>query len=131
MTTAVHRARSYPPGRKSPCGWQFLRFSVTFIGYMEACAKRFGDVFTLRPYPFEPLVAAVAPVDVHAILTDRERFAGGGAARLIEPVTGRRSVILASGDAHMHQRKLLLPPFHGEMMERWTDTIAEVAARRL
>ena len=38
------------------------------------------------------------------------------------------SVILLDGDAHMEQRKLMLPAFHGERMERLTDLVSRVTA---
>lgn len=55
----------------------------------------------------------------------------GEGARVLEPVVGSNSVILLDGDAHMRQRKLLLPAFHGEKMERLTGLMAEVAEREV
>ena len=45
---------------------------------------------------------------------------------MLEPLVGANSVILLDGDAHMEQRKLMLPAFHGERMERLTDLVARV-----
>ena len=50
---------------------------------------------------------------------------------MLEPVVGSNSVILLDGDAHMEQRKLMLPTFHGEKMERLTGLMAEVAEREV
>jgi cytochrome P450 len=50
----------------------------------------------------------------------------GEGARVLEPLVGRHSVILLDGDAHMEQRKLILPAFHGDRMERLTDLVREV-----
>jgi len=122
---------SSPPGPRSPRAWQFARFTLGFIDYLERCAARYGDVFTLRPPPFDGFVVATGPAEVHQILTDRERFAGGDAAWLLEPITGRGSVILAAGEPHMRQLKRLLPPFHGDRLARWQDDIAAVAEREL
>src|SRR5262245_27586233 len=120
-----------PPGPRSPKAWQFARFTLGFVDYLERCAARYGDVFTLRPPPFDGFVVATGPEEVHQILTDRERFAGGDAAWLLEPITGRGSVILAAGEPHMRQRKRLLPPFHGDRLARWQDEIAAIAEREL
>jgi cytochrome P450 len=38
----------------------------------------------------------------------------GEGANVLEPLVGRNSVILLDEDAHMEQRKLMLPAFHGE-----------------
>ena len=44
---------------------------------------------------------------------------------------GRFSLLTLDGDDHMRQRKLLLPPFHGEAVRRYRDLIAEIAAREV
>src|SRR5919198_6535825 len=55
----------------------------------------------------------------------------GEGARVLEPVVGSYSVILLDGSAHIEQRKLMLPAFHGEKMERLTGLMEEVAEREL
>ena len=44
---------------------------------------------------------------------------------------GHHSVLLLDGGAHMEQRKLMLPAFHGEQMDRLSDLMAEVAEREV
>src|SRR5436190_20171020 len=53
----------------------------------------------------------------------------GEGARILEPVLGRNSVILLDEGAHMEQRKLMLPAFHGEKMQRLSGLMADVAER--
>lgn len=55
----------------------------------------------------------------------------GAGARVLEPVVGRESVILLDGRAHMEQRKLMLPAFHGERMERLSALMTEVTEREV
>jgi cytochrome P450 len=50
----------------------------------------------------------------------------GIGSRVLEPLVGRHSVILLDEGPHMEQRKLLLPAFHGERMERLADLVTEV-----
>jgi cytochrome P450 len=120
-----------PPGPGETSAVQLWRFNRDFLGFMEDCVARYGDTFTIRPFPYDRFVVATAPADVEAVLTDRERFAGGDAAGLIEPVVGRYSVILASGQTHMRQRKRLLAPFHGEHVAKWAQRIEALAADEL
>ena len=40
-------------------------------------------------------------------------------------------MILLDEDAHLEQRKLMLPAFHGERMERLTGLVAEVTEREV
>jgi cytochrome P450 len=46
----------------------------------------------------------------------------------VAPVMGPSSVVVLTGPEHMRQRKLLLPPFHGERMREYGEVI--VAATR-
>ncbi len=46
-------------------------------------------------------------------------------------MVGTNSVILLDEAAHLEQRKLMLPAFHGERMERLSDLIAAVTDREL
>jgi cytochrome P450 len=55
----------------------------------------------------------------------------GEGARVLEHVVGRNSVILLDEDAHLSQRKLMLPAFHGERMERLAGLVTEVAEREV
>ena len=50
---------------------------------------------------------------------------------MLEPVVGSNSVILLDEGAHMEQRKLMLPAFHGERMERLTGLMEEVTAEEV
>jgi cytochrome P450 len=49
----------------------------------------------------------------------------------LRPVVGPNSVLTAVGPRHMRQRKLLLPPFHGEAIEQYTQMIADAAEREI
>ena len=42
-------------------------------------------------------------------------------------MVGRRSVLVLDDAEHMSQRKLLLPPFHGERMKAYGELMTEVA----
>jgi cytochrome P450 len=49
----------------------------------------------------------------------------------LRPIVGPNSVLTAVGPRHMRQRKLLLPPFHGEAIERYSQLIADAADREI
>ncbi len=126
------RTHALPPGPASPGPWQLIRCQADFAGYLDACVRRHGPLFTLRMPPFEAFVAATEPQDVETILLDtRTRFEQGAASAILEPLVGPASLILSSGPQHMRQRKSLLPAFHGGLAERWERAIAEIAERQL
>ncbi len=125
------RQSSLPPGPSTPRLHQLWRFNADFVDFMASNAERYGEVFTIRVPPYDAVVVATAPLDIQAILCDRERFVGGEAASFLVPLVGERSVIVSSGGAHLRQRKLLLPPFHGERVRGWAEKIEAIAAEEL
>jgi len=49
----------------------------------------------------------------------------------LRPIVGPNSVLTLLGEKHMRQRKLLLPPFHGEAVQRYVSMIALAAEREI
>ncbi|MCV7347786.1 cytochrome P450 [Mycolicibacterium rhodesiae] len=49
----------------------------------------------------------------------------------IEPVVGKNSLILLSGEAHRRARSVLAPPFRNELMRDYVDLIAESTEREI
>src|SRR5262249_41874446 len=60
---------------------------------------------------------------------DPEVFHGGEPNRGVAPFVGDRSVLLLDGRAHHRERKLLMPPFHGERLAVYADVIRELTER--
>jgi cytochrome P450 len=54
-------------------------------------------------------------------------FHAGEANTILLPLVGDHSVLLLDDDAHMQQRKLMLPPLHGKRMARYGDLMRDVA----
>ena len=99
---------------------------------MEDCARRYGDMFTLRITNEGTWVFVTDPDAVKQIFTGDPRLLHAGEANVVLlPLLGSHSVLLLDEDAHMAQRKLMLPPFHGERMRGYEQTMAEVAAREI
>jgi cytochrome P450 len=48
---------------------------------------------------------------------------------VLAPILGPRSVLLLDGPEHLRQRRLLLPPFHGERMRHYGALMTEAAER--
>ncbi|HEX5763414.1 MAG TPA: cytochrome P450 [Solirubrobacterales bacterium] len=121
-----------PPGPAAPQAVQFLGFWMRPLAYLERCRQRYGKRFTIR-LPFTPPFVMIAdPEQVKEIFTaPPDVLQPGVGARVLEPVVGVNSVILLDEPAHMEQRKLMLPAFHGERMERLTGLMHEVAAAEI
>jgi cytochrome P450 len=122
-----------PPGSRLPGVIQALLYARDPVGLLERYQRRYGNVFSL-PFPaFGRLVYVADPELVKQVFTGDPAtlHAGEANARALEPVVGRFSLLTLDGADHMRQRKLLLPPFHGEAVQRYRDLIAEIAAEEV
>jgi cytochrome P450 len=95
--------------------------------FMERCRERYGDTFTITIRNEGTWVFLSHPDDVRQVFTGDPRLLRAGEANaVLRPVVGSRSVLLLDEPDHMTQRKLMLPPFHGERMQRYGELMAEV-----
>src|SRR5690349_10402842 len=120
---AIARARSFPPGPDWPALWQTWHWATRPLPFLDDCAQRYGDPFTMRLSVIGPLVTVRAAELVRQVFTaDPDVLTAGDSRLILEPLVGRNSVLLLDGEAHMQRRRLLLPPFHGERMHAYAVT---------
>jgi cytochrome P450 len=98
---------------------------------MDRCARRLGDSFTLTFFPSGLKLTLVSdPEAVKTVFTAPPELAPSGTSSSpVAPIVGPSSVLVLTGPEHMRQRKLLLPPFHGERMREYEDVIVEATRR--
>ena len=117
-----------PPGPRAPRAVQTLGWVTRPGPFMRRCHARYGDVFTVRIAQEGNWVFLAHPDLVKQVFTGDPRVmhAGEGNA-ILGPVVGDGSVLLLDEDPHMRERKLLLPPLHGERMQRYGELMTEIA----
>jgi cytochrome P450 len=99
---------------------------------MESCRARYGKRFTIRLLQSPPFVYLSDPDEIKEIFTaPPDVLHPGEGAKILEPIVGANSVILLDERAHLSQRKLMLPAFHGERMEALTGLLCEVTKREV
>src|ERR671921_2077568 len=119
-----------PPGPRLPRVVQTVAWWKRTIPFLERCRERYGKRFTIRLVQSPPFVYHSRPEHLREIFTaPPEVLHPGEGARILEPVVGANSVILLDERAHLSQRKLMLPAFHGEKMQRLSGLMREVAER--
>jgi cytochrome P450 len=100
--------------------------------YLERARARYGKRFTTRLFGAAPFVVHSDPEHVREIFTaPPDVLHPGEGARVLEPVVGSKSVILLDERAHLEQRKLMLPAFHGERMEALTGLLEAVTEQEV
>ena len=121
-----------PPGPRIPSVIQTIAWWNRTIPFLERCRARYGKRFTVRLIQSPPFVYHSRPEHIKEIFTaPPEVLHPGEGAKLLEPVVGANSVILLDERNHLSQRKLMLPAFHGEKMQRLSDLMREVADREV
>jgi len=123
---------SLPPGPGGPSVLTAARFLLRGSHFLEACHERYGPVFTIRLNTGRTVVIAGDPAIAKEVFQGRPDDLHAGAGNVIlKPILGGRSVLLLDGPEHLRQRRLMLPPFHGERMRAYGETMREVAERHV
>jgi cytochrome P450 len=122
-----------PPSLGIPGALQGLRFARRPMSFALSAQQRFGDVWQIRvPTRSEAFVVTSHPDHLRSLLkadpADAPSLTGESPLR---PILGPNSVLTSVGARHMRQRKLLLPAFHGEAVQRYVEMIADVARQEI
>ncbi|HET8978599.1 MAG TPA: cytochrome P450 [Solirubrobacteraceae bacterium] len=125
------RTRGLPPGPPLPATLQMVATWTRPAASLEKL-RRYGRRATIR-LPFQPpFVMLWDPDEIRELfLAAPDAVHPGEGARVLEPIVGRNSVILLDERAHLEQRRLLLPAFHGERMQRLSGVMTELAEREV
>jgi cytochrome P450 len=121
-----------PPGPPWPSLLQTVGWWNRPLAFHESCRRRYGKRYTVRLLGSPPFVMHADPEQIREIFTaPPEVLHPGEGARILEPVVGTYSVILLDEKEHLNQRRLMLPAFHGEKMQRLSDLVTEVTEREV
>jgi cytochrome P450 len=121
-------------GSKLPFFLQTLYIIAQPIKFLEACARRYGETFSLRLLGFNspPVVFFSRPEAIGSILNaEADKFEFGKATYVFQPLVGTRSLIMLDGEQHQAMRHLLLPPLHGKKIYGYGQTIIEITTEAI
>src|SRR6476469_2373791 len=103
---------------------QTVRGILNPLYYLERNYKTSVAIFTGKFTNFPPQVIISNPQAIQEIFTaDSKLFESGTGNQIALPLVGSNSLLLLDGDRHLQQRKLLMPPFHGERMKAYGQII--------
>jgi len=121
-----------PPGPRMPAVLQTLGNWTRPTPFLRRARRRYGSTFTMRMVGTPTFVMISDPEQIKEVFqAPPDVLHPGEGARILEPVVGPNSVILLDEAPHLEQRKLLLPAFHGERMQRLSSLMAELADREV
>ncbi len=111
---------------------QILAFSAREIEFVFRWRRELGEVFHFRGIIQGGPTITSHPDHARSLFTaDPSLVPSLTAESPLLPLVGAGSVLTANGPRHLRQRKLLLPPFHGESIQRYVTAIADIAEREI
>ena len=111
---------------------QFSQIRADFPEFLRQSQQQYGDLFKLSPVPFVGLTVVSHPDLIHEILVrDADRYRKSATtAKMIGKFLGE-GVLLAEGQDHRAQRRLLQPAFTGSQLQAYIPLIQEETQRWL
>ncbi|MEG4006842.1 cytochrome P450 [Microcoleus sp. Pol11C1] len=125
-----HATNKLLDGPKDARFVQTVRGLLNPLYYLDSNYQRYGDLFTSKFSNFPPQVIISNPQAIQEIFTsDSKLFESGTGNQITLPLVGSNSLLLLDGDRHLQQRKLLMPPFHGERMKAYGQIICNTTEK--
>ena len=116
------------PGPRIPALAQAAAFYLRPVAFARALRRRYGPDFRIDLPPFGETAYLSDPDSIKAVFTGGDAFRAGEANWVLRPILGDNSVLLLDGDEHLAQRRMLLPPFHGNAVRAYAETVERVTA---
>jgi cytochrome P450 len=121
-----------PPAVALPRALQMVRFTQRQIEFVFRARRELGEVFVMEAGIEGGTTVTCHPDHVRSLFAAKpEHVPSLTAESPLRPIVGPNSVLTANGARHLRQRKLLLPSFHGDAIERYTQMIAAATEREL
>lgn len=121
-----------PPGPPLPAMVQAALMMRYWPRFVEACRRRYGNVFTLRILSMGSWVYLGDPNDIKTVFAgDPAVFHAGEANSLLGVMLGDSSVLILDDDAHRVRRRQMMAPFHRDAVAARTETMAAIAAANI
>jgi cytochrome P450 len=98
---------------------------------MERLRRRYGDAFTIDLPVFGRGVVVSSPELVKQMFTASPDVLVAGESSPVGDMLGPGSLFSLDGAEHLRERRLLLPPFHGDRMKSYEGIIEQEAQREM
>lgn len=120
-----------PPGPRF-AAWQTFNWVTRPYEFLDECAARYGDPFTVDLAGIGKVVMVSHPDAIKDIfLGNADQLRAGAGNHFLRPVLGDHSILVMDGAPHKRHRQLIAPAFHGERMRAYGDVILRNAREHL
>jgi cytochrome P450 len=125
-------ASKLPPGPRLPKLASTMIWMKRPFALMDYCAKKYGEPYRFDLAGFPPIVMTYTPEIVRQVFADDgTTFAAGKFNQGLAALLGDKSVLMLDGAEHIRHRKLLMPPLHGERMQRYGEAMLAATDRAI
>ncbi len=110
-----------------------VRWLRSPLPMLDELAAAYGTAFSLRiPRMPEPMVFFSDPAAIKEIWSsDPETLRAGEANIILRAALGPSSLLLLDGVEHLRERRLMLPPFHGDRMRAYGAAMRDATLREV
>lgn len=124
MTTATP---TLPPGPSASAAEQAIKWMGRPYAFLRACRDELGDPFTLDLGPHGKWVLFSRPEANRAIFTGPAAVLHAGKAHVVlRDFLGEHSLLQLEEEAHLRERKLLMPPFQSRNVVSYAPMMRDV-----
>ncbi len=110
---------------------QTIRLGMDIGGTFFDAHRQAGQVFSLNTrFDRQPVVVVSHPDHIKSLFSNPDLAPSVTGESPVRPIVGL-SVLTTVGTHHRRQRKLLMPPFHGEAIAAYREQIRAATAREL
>lgn len=109
---------------------QTLHFMKDPASFFREGVARYGDPFQAR-LPMGNVLVTGTPEGLREIFSADPNTFDPLSRVVLEPIVGSNSLLLLSGERHKRERRLLMPPFHGERMRAYGELMQQGTHRAM
>ncbi len=115
------------PRSRRPVALAAVSMALDPEGFFARAVARRGDPFIVRLPSVGEVLVSGHPDGAREIFSAPPDAFEPLRSNPVEPLLGRQSLLLLSGERHRRERKLMTPPFHGERMRAYGAIIRDGA----
>ena len=118
------------PEVQSPPFVQLINWIFRPLDFLEECDRVYGDMFEINLMGLPPFTVISNPQGIKEIFSvDAKKFDVGRTNEMVASLLGENSLLLLDGATHRRQRKLMMPPFHGDRVKSYAQIICQITDR--
>lgn len=122
----------FPDGSPAPRWLQKIQYARNSFAYMDAAKQCYGDIFNAPVMGNGDVVLFISnPQALQRIFANDTKQFIAPPNQHVQPLVGDYSIFTMAGSRHRRERKLLMPPFHGERMQTYGHLICELVDKSM